>query len=451
MTSVVRPVGYVNNLQTLTWTNPVATPVTAYLYGGGGGGGYHGHDGGSGGEGGGGAYASTSFTLNYGDVVGLAVGGGGQPGYSIYGGSAGTSFSSTVSFTTLDFLGDSGVYKYSYGVYPAFLNQYGVWNYDGSFDHSRSINFGAGGTYNISGTCDNEIHVYVDGAEVLSGGNWGYVYSNTFSVSAGYHTVRVVGYNYGGPACIAVSISGGSNYGGGNGSSANTSGAGGGGAGGGATLLFLNNNIIAVAGGGGGGSGSPNNGQNGRNAPGATGWAGTAGQNGQTRNSIPGEGLGGGGGGNQTGGGGNGGNYTYTYSGAGTTGLSYGDQTQGGGTREPGGYAQYRSGLAAWGGYADQAGYGGCISLDFNIAGISVHYNGSFQPVKQTYVNVNGTWRPTQAISLKQNGTWQTIVGSFAPTFSIVDGYFGALPRSNDSPPEPEPYYGGGDVSGYNI
>jgi len=463
MASVVRPVGYVANLQRLTWPLPQTTTVIAHLWGGGGGAG--GWDASHyGGNGGGGGYSRKSFTLNYGDVLDIAVGGYGNPGQSSQtsapGGSAGQSYSNSVAFTTLDFLG-SGVYKYSYGVYPAFLNTYGVWNYAGSFDHSRSINFGAGGTYNISGTCDNEIHVYVDGVEVLSGASWQNIYSGAFTVSSGYHTVRVLGYNYGGPASIAVTITGGNNFGGGNGGRAGASGSSGaGGGGGGASVLLLNSSLIAVAGGGGGGGGSGNQG-NGGDAPGASGQtsAGTwPGQNGQFKDDDGGGGGAGGGGYA----GGNGGLVNIGDFGAsgGCYGSNLGDYTENPNGRLPGGATSdyYTSGTGVGGIPPSNSsnGVGGpaSIVLDFDIAGLNVHYLGSFQPVKKVYVKLDNVWQPVQATYIKNAGTWKDIVGSFAPTFVSVPGSFGANPRvAPDAPtpePEPAPYWDGGYIGGYN-
>lgn len=92
MPKIVRSLGYSGTVQTLSWTAPGTTPVTAYLWGGGGGGG--GSDsGGAGGSGTGSGFSQVSFTLQSGDVIQVAVGQAGNPGVSraasAAGGSAG--------------------------------------------------------------------------------------------------------------------------------------------------------------------------------------------------------------------------------------------------------------------------------------------------------------------------------------------------------------------------
>jgi hypothetical protein len=77
MTILVRPLGYTGKLQQLTWAGTPAT-ITAYAWGGGGGGG--GNDSAPGGTGGGGGFAQGTFRVVDGDVIQVAVGGGGRRG-----------------------------------------------------------------------------------------------------------------------------------------------------------------------------------------------------------------------------------------------------------------------------------------------------------------------------------------------------------------------------------
>jgi hypothetical protein len=78
MTILVRPLGYTGRLQQLTWSGSPAT-VTVNAWGGGGGGG-GGNDLGSGGDGSGGGFGQASFAVVDGDVIQVAVGGGGRAG-----------------------------------------------------------------------------------------------------------------------------------------------------------------------------------------------------------------------------------------------------------------------------------------------------------------------------------------------------------------------------------
>lgn len=85
MTILVRPLGYTGTLQQLTWSGSPAT-ITAYAWGGGGGGG---NDSSPGGAGSGGGFAQGTFTVVNGDVIQVAVGGGGRGGAGGAGASGG--------------------------------------------------------------------------------------------------------------------------------------------------------------------------------------------------------------------------------------------------------------------------------------------------------------------------------------------------------------------------
>ena len=78
MPIISRPVGYTNSLQTLTVYPLIAdAQLTAHLWGGGGGGG--GNDSRPGGAGSGAGFSIATIACNTGDVITLAVGGGGGP------------------------------------------------------------------------------------------------------------------------------------------------------------------------------------------------------------------------------------------------------------------------------------------------------------------------------------------------------------------------------------
>lgn len=103
---------------------------------------------------------------------------------------------------------------------PTFLNQYAVWAPDissGTFDAQTVVNFPFTGPYTFSLQVDNTGEILLDGTSVISITDI-YNYSKspvsiTRNVSAGPHTVRVRGSNYGAystinPAGIALLITG---------------------------------------------------------------------------------------------------------------------------------------------------------------------------------------------------------------------------------------------------
>ncbi len=172
MATTVRPVGFVNSLQTLTVYPLVpATIITASLWGGGGGGG--GGDNGSGGNGSGGGFTNVEFGCNYGDVLQLAVGGGGGGGGrggGVAGGSGGPSNIGYAVFNSRQLTG-SGVapVRLSYS-WSNFMNAYAVWNTNGAytFDVSTTITAPVTGVYVLQTAFDDVGYVYIDGALVAS-------------------------------------------------------------------------------------------------------------------------------------------------------------------------------------------------------------------------------------------------------------------------------------------
>jgi len=439
MAEIIRATGFVNNLQQLVMPSGFSANVVAYLWGGGGGGG--GNDSHRGGNGCGAMCAVQSFTVSPGDVIDVAVGGGGQHGGTGAGQSsgpgipgAGYTIDNTV-FTTLDLLGP-GITRHTNNVYPTFLNTYGVWGSSNVFDQTVNVNFLTTEIYTFTGTCDNYFTVYVDGFQVLTGDNWRSIYNSKVLVPAGTHAVRILGHNISGPASIAVTIANneinGSYCGGFGGAAGPIPFSGAGGAGGGATLLFKNSVLIAVAGGGAGGAGGGNQ-SNGQDAPGSTGQAAgtTAGQNGTNR-SGDGGGGGGGGGGDPSG---NGGSVPAGDTGgySGFYGGSVGDVTYLPSNINPGGAALARyNGAGGQGGVYTLSGNPGYAVLVFEPTSYQVKFNNIWNPVQKSYVKVDGVWKESRNVFVKSNGVWNPIIGSsddYAPTLSIVTGYFGTNPR----------------------
>lgn len=450
MTQVLRLVGYSNSYQELTVSSTIAGTVSAYLWGAGGGGG-GGPDGrGTSGRGGGGGYSAVNFNVNTGDVIGIAVGGpglAGRVGRGVGGGDPGGSYLQGLDWSSLNLLTQPGVVRYTNGAYSAFLNQYGVWNTDigsSTFDRSESVYF-PGGTYTFEGSCDNYGYVSIDDTTILSIPGFTSSVTTSYYVSSGYHTVRVVGYNTGGPGAIGVRIYGFSTcFGGGRGGSAGGSGSSGsGGGGGGATVLLLNDSVIAVAGGGGGGGGA---GQYsyiaacdapGQNTQDSGSYSGQSGQN------FDGDGGGGGAGGGGWQGGNGGaerGGETTGYGGA--YGASY---SSNGGTFNPNGRSPgvptspYITAATALGGLngisggsIPSAGGPGLAAFEFNQNLISIKDSDTWSPVQNIYVKSSGSWNQVRAAWTKSNGVWTPIYSTNdnAPNFATVVGKFGTDPRS---------------------
>lgn len=443
-------------MQRLVWSLGNNTPVTAYLWGGGGGAG--GNDSALGGDGAGGDFVEVSFTVNNGDIIECAVGGGGGTGGSAasgaYGGASGASYTlSELHFNTRA-APNPGVNNYTNVAYCAFLNSYGVWVDPVSaanFDQTYTLNFPATGPYTFVASCDNYGYVYLDGQEILSIGGYQTTYTNTITVTAGNHSVRLVGTNTGGPGSIALTIDSTANSfcGGAGGRSGYSGTSGGGGGGGGATVILKNGNPIGVAAGGGGGGGGGNQGAaRGQHAPGSAGTTGpafTAGMNGQDK---AGDGGGGGAGGGGLGGG-NGGSTPGGDQGglAGSNGLSIGSTILTGTGAIPGGTSN--SFYVSPAGYGGTASYGitrasngspGYAVLLFNVNSQWVRYNGTYQSVSNTYIKDAGIWKPVKAVYIKDGGVWKTVNGGEVPAMTPVAGKFGSSPRPFPEPNTPTDY-----------
>jgi hypothetical protein len=439
MAIVVRPAGYTGSLQRIIWNQGNAVSATAYLWGGGGGAG--GADSASGGDGGGAGFSVVNFTVNEGDTIEVAVGGGGGGGQSsagdAAGGSAGASYVADYLFNTRDAVTSPAVFPQFNSAWCTFLNTFGVWVNPTSaavFDRTYTVNFPTTGNYQFTCCADNSARFFIDDVEAFYADNFTAPWTVGYSVTAGNHSLRILGTNTGGPGAVALTIGGGVSYSGGRGGNsgpAGSSGAGGGG--GGATVLILNSGVIGLAGGGGAGGGGGNSGAaTGGTAPGPNGQASpgeNAGQNG-TNKAQDGGGGGGGGGGYA---GGNGGTTPGGDQGgyAGYYGSSQGNTTANPSGRTPGGTSnQYWSGAGRGGASNSGLGTTGYAMLEFDVSGIFVHNGGSFTPVNETYIKANGQWNSISSIYIKQGGVWIPVNGSIAPAFENVANSFGVNPRS---------------------
>jgi hypothetical protein len=444
MALVLRPAGYTGSLQQITWAQGNNVPVTAYLWGAGGGGG--GNDTGTGGAGSGGQFSQVNFIVNEGDLLELAVGGPGQGGSSYGrnsgGGTPGASYTTSTAFNTRTAIPASGpggpVYPQWNSRYCTFLNNNGVWinpSSARSFDKTYSVTFPTDGTYQFQASADNYAMIYIDGRPALESYDYRSTYEVRIYVPAGTYEVRIVGTNTGGPAAVALVITGGVSYGGaggGNSGPSGTSGAGGGG--GGATVLLKNGNVIGVAGGGGGGGGGGNRTPiNGESAPGFTGQA-AAGQNAGQNGTQPQHDGGGGGGGGGGEGGGNGGFVRSgdqgAYAGSFGGGLGFTANPSG---RTPGGTGNpyYVPNVGQGGINGGGAGVSGYAMMEFDISGTWINVSGAgWKQVNDVYVKSSNNWNKVKGIWAKDNGVWVPVINSYAPNWSVVTGKFGINPRA---------------------
>jgi hypothetical protein len=107
------------------------------------------------------------------------------------------------------------VYPATNGVYPGFLNTYGVWNVpnagdwghnDGGFTLVANVYFRQGGTYYVYACCDNACQVTVDSTNVVNNSDWGTVNMGSITLTQGQHTITIAAQNWGGPASVGVAI-----------------------------------------------------------------------------------------------------------------------------------------------------------------------------------------------------------------------------------------------------
>lgn len=445
MALVLRPAGYTGSLQQMTWTQGDNVSVSAHLWGGGGGGG--GSDASAiGGLGSGGQYSTVNFTVNEGDVLELAVGGPGGGGVgsgsNAPGGVPGASYSAETFFNTRTATPTSGpggpVYAQFNSRYCTFLNTNGVWinpSSAASFDKTYLVYFPAEAYYQFQASADNFATIYIDGTPYFNAFDYHGTYEVGILVSAGTHAIRIVGVNYGGPASVGLTITGGTNFGGGGGGNAGSSGSsGGGGGGGGATVLLKNGTVIAVAGGGGGGGGAGNVGvRAGDNAPGTGGQAAPGINAGQNGTKPRGDGGGGGGGGGGVGGG-VGGFVRFGDQGgyAGSLGGGLGTLVENPSSTLPGGYNSpyYVRNVGLGGYYNGGKGNAGYAMLTFDINGIWTKLaDQGWVQTKDVYVRANNTWNRAQGVWINNAGVWEPVISSYAPDWIQVPGKFGVNPR----------------------
>lgn len=453
MATVVRPLGYVGSLQSLTWTAGVST-IQAYIWGGGGGGGGDEGSDDPGGNGGGGAFARYSFTVNPGDVITVAVGQGGRGGTRTPGSTVGAGGRS-LAYSVFDSRAQSDVVPVTDPRWNYFMNAHAVWDPGGSgvtpIFRSYTVNFPVSGFYVFQYSADDGMTVELDGVQVFSYGGFSadpVPFASRY-VTAGNHTLNISANNGGGDVAgfaLTIDIS----FSGANGGSgaAGSNGGGSGGGGGGATVLMLNGSVLAVAGGGAGGGGAGGN----RwayspNAPGPWGWPTGSISLPQDGQGASRGGGGGGGGGGQSGGNGGrrGGSSPSNPSNVadvdGTAG-SYGESIGGGydlpSARTPGGASNtYYSGSSV-GGYGGtrwpsgngQAGLNGSAVFVMDVAqGFYIRDQNLWKQINEVYIKDAGVWRQVQNAYIKAGGSWQSLFTRDPPTFSSVSGGFSQISR----------------------
>jgi hypothetical protein len=451
------------------------------MWGGGGGGG--GGDGGRpGGNGTGGGFSVATLLGNTGDQLRLFIGGGGGGGTggggSAPGGTGGASYIGREVFNTRDLAGQFGLVARTLSyAWSSFMNANAVWlPYDaGSVDFTTSISVPFTGNYELQGQCDNAAVFYIDGAVALiTNGFGGAPDVAVIALTAGNHTLRIIGTNYGGPAGVAFTIGNGESFSGAPGGRAGPSGSsGGGGGGGGGTVLLLNGSMAGVAAGGGGGSGAGVQGGTAPDAPGGTGQT-ASGYNGQAGQDHPGDGGGGGGGGGGWNGvgvsGGGGGNGGFCGGGdtAGTPGANGSSFTNTGlaanpNGRLPGGTGDYNyksnTAMGGFGGYKGaqnangQAGNNGYAVIYLTVPGVFVHNDsGGWVATEEIYAKVNNVWQKVNAIYIKREGNWIEAAGDGTTNFLPISGFFGVVsrPAPASAIPNPGPGYDGGGGGGWD-
>lgn len=424
---VLKSLVYTGTRQSLVVPPGFKNTVTYHIWGAGGGtGGYD--SGGAGGIGASGLYSTGTFTANEGDTIVVSIGqqgGNGTQGGSAAGGYGGASATFEGFNSRNPPAGQPAVYTSTNNAYSSFLNTYGVWESNinaGSFDRTYTVNFPYTAIYRFTGACDNYGTIYLDGTAVLNLPTFTSSWSADVSVSAGSHTVRLVGVNTGGPGSIGLTIT--QSFRGGRGGYTGPSGwSGSGGGGGGATILQVNSSTVAAAaGGGGGGGGSWNRGAN----PGQNSNVNSGTTEGASGSDCPSDGGGGGGGGGGLsggGGGGAGGAEGYDNDRGGFGGYSGLGGTAGSGSTPAGTNSGYHSGTA---GYAGNPGY---AILLFEPLGLGkIKQGGSWRSVEMAYLKESGTWRRIAQAWIKQGGIWRELGGSgstVALNFTQISGGFG--------------------------
>ena len=107
--------------------------------------------------------------------------------------------------------GSPNTYGYNYypnggsnGAWSGLLNNYSVWQGNGNYTYK--VYFPDTQVYQFDLAVDNYGWLYVDDVEIVYAPSYNGVWSNTYTVTAGWHTVRIYGINTGGPGAIGAQI-----------------------------------------------------------------------------------------------------------------------------------------------------------------------------------------------------------------------------------------------------
>ena len=174
------------------------------------------------------------------------------------------------------------------------------------------------------------------------------------------------------------------------------------------------------------------------------------GQNGQDVFNFNTTDTGGGGGGGGGSRGGNGGAGRGSGGGfGGHNGLSLGDVVFPPTERLPYINSFYPGGGVAEGGNSGTAAQGGngFVALEFQTGGGgSVKDGAEWKSIQTIYVNDQGVWKEVETVFVNESGIWKPVQGGTVPTFSSVEGLFGAWTRPYSAgsllaPPPPAPSY----------
>ena len=496
MPQIIRPAGYTGAIQRLNIDSSISGLCNIYAWGGAGGGGA-GDGGGYAGNGSGGNFSSTVISVVPGDVLDVIVGGPGGMGVTANIGAGGPSGAGlfpellwSAKYAGPNQTGNQAPLTTNYvnGAYCEFLNSHGIWDAsvaEGTFEsRTWTVYFPATAWYTFMISCDNDGYMLFDSAGIpfLSSTGYEQVAFRRALITAGYHTITIYGYNYGGPGSIAAAVLfgewfthntsytfPGSSFAGGLGGRAGPRGSsGGGGGGGGCTVIKKNGVIVATAGGGGGGGGA------GRfsfipecDAPGQL--VSLASTQGGTPPPAPGDRGGGAGGGGgysalsgfyagqygsyrdheQTGFGGSYGyslgdvvGYTNGRSAAQSSSVYYDASRALGG-------AGYRPGVQS-----QSPGTSGYVVLEFDQSGTSVRADGLWKEVQAAWIRNNNAWAQVNSTWVKNNGTWNLVQGTndTSPPFLNIFTQTGSVIGTNYFvdpfiPPDPMGGIGGmGDI-----
>lgn len=164
---------------------------------------------------GGGGGGATAIAKN-GTIVGVAGGGpGGGGGGNFSSGQPTQGYVSSGRFAGGNGQNKGGGAWYATGneapyAWCDFIATYGIWQGDiysaGAYTYSTTINFPVSGNYTFNISIDNYGSLSLDSSTVVSTDSYSTVTSAVRYVSAGFHTVTIIGTNTGGPAAMAGQI-----------------------------------------------------------------------------------------------------------------------------------------------------------------------------------------------------------------------------------------------------